>query len=137
MKVAPDTMIWVSYCTLKDGFRHRLIERARRQRVRFFVSEYILDELADVLVEDLGRTRRYALLARRAVLRIAKVVPLPPSPGRLDLGDPGDDPVVQTALAATADYLVTADKQIPDIIKVEDVEILTPAQFADRLAPAG
>src|SRR5437870_3439252 len=105
MKVAPDTMIWVSYCTLKDGFRHRLIERARRQRVRFFVSEYILDELADVLVEDLGRTRRYALLARRAVLRIAKVVPLPPSPGRFVLGDPGDDPVVQTALAAKADYL--------------------------------
>jgi predicted nucleic acid-binding protein len=52
VKVALDTMIWVSYCTLKDGFRHRLLERARRQRVRFFVSEYILDELVDVLVEE-------------------------------------------------------------------------------------
>jgi putative PIN family toxin of toxin-antitoxin system len=135
VKVALDTMIWVSYCTLKDGFRHRLLERARRQRVRFFVSEYILDELVDVLVEDLGRTRRYASLARRAVLRIAKLVPLPPSPGRFVPGDPGDDPVVQTALAAKADYLVTADKEILKLVKVQNVEILTAAQFANRLAP--
>jgi predicted nucleic acid-binding protein len=94
VKVALDTMVWVSYCTLKGGFRHRLIERARRQRVRFFVSEYILDELVDVVVEDLGRSRRYALLARRAVLRIAKLVLLPPTPRRFVPGDPDDDPVV-------------------------------------------
>ena len=135
MKVAPDTMIWVSYCTAQDGFRHHLIERARRQRVRFFVSEYILDELVEVLVEDLGQTRRYALLARRAVLRIAKLVPLPPSPGQFVPGDPDDDPIVQTALAAKADDLVTADKEILKLAKVRDVVILTPAQFADRLAP--
>ena len=136
MKVAPDSRIWVSYCTLKDGFRHRLIERARRQRVRFFVSECILDELVDVLVEGLGRTRRYASLARRAVLRIAKIIALPLSPGQFVPGDPGDDPVVQTALAAKADYLITADKEILKLVKVQDVEILTPAQFANRLTTA-
>lgn len=136
MKVALDTMIWVSYCTLKDGFRHHLIVRARRQRVRFFVSEYILDELVDVLVDDLGRTRRYASLARRAVLRIAKLVPLPPAAGQFVPGDPGDNPVVQTALTAKADFLVTADKEILKLRKVQDVEILTLAQFANRLAPA-
>src|SRR5262249_45508798 len=135
MKVALDTMIWVSYCTLKDGFRHRLIERARRQRVRFFVSEYILDELYNVLVQDLRRTRRYALLARRAILRIAKFVPLPPSSSRFVPGDPDDDPIVQTPLVARADYLVTADKEILKLRKVRDVEILTVAQFANRLPP--
>jgi hypothetical protein len=128
-------MIWVSYCTLKDGFRHRLIERARRQRVRFFISEYILHELVDVLVKDLGRTRRYAFMARRAVLKIAKMVALPHSPGRFVPGDPDDDPVVQTALAAKAHYLVTADKEILKLTKVQAVEILTADQFADRLAP--
>jgi uncharacterized protein len=69
------------------------------------------------------------------VLRIAKLVPLPPSPGRFVPGDPGDDPVVQTALAAKADYLVTADKEILKLVKVQNVEILTAAQFANRLAP--
>src|SRR5712692_8301111 len=121
-------MIWVSYCTLRDSYRHRLIEHARRQRVRLFVSEYILRELVDTLVEDLGRTRRYALLARQAVLRIAKLVDLPPSIRQHVANDPNDDPVVQTALSAKADYLVTADRDILNLSKIEDVEIITPTQ---------
>jgi hypothetical protein len=36
-------MVWVSYVTLKDGYRHKLIERALRRRVRLFTSEYIRD----------------------------------------------------------------------------------------------
>ena len=59
-------MLWVSYCTIADGYRHRLIEAARKKRVRFFASDYILDELVKALVEDLHRSRRYAGLARRA-----------------------------------------------------------------------
>jgi predicted nucleic acid-binding protein len=49
MKAVLDTMLWVSYCTRRHGSRHRLINRALKARVRLFVSDYILDELADVL----------------------------------------------------------------------------------------
>jgi putative PIN family toxin of toxin-antitoxin system len=133
VKVVADTMIWVSYCTRKGGYRYRLIERAKRQGVRFFVSEYILDELSDTLVEDLGQTRRYALLACRAVLRIAKLVDLPPAIRRYVPGDPDDDPIIQTALSAKVNYLVTADAEILDLAKVEDVEIITAEQFEERL----
>jgi putative PIN family toxin of toxin-antitoxin system len=135
VKVVLDTMLWVSYCSLKDGYRHRLIERARRQRVRFFVSEYILDELEIVLMEDLELSQRFAALARRAVLRIAKVVELPAAARSFIAGDPNDDFIVQTALGGKADYLVTADKVILKVGKVEDVEILTPQQWEELLRP--
>jgi len=49
MKAVLDTMFWVSYCTRPDGARHRLIDRALKAKVRLFVSDYILDELAEVL----------------------------------------------------------------------------------------
>ncbi len=133
MKVVLDTMLWVSFCSLKDGYRHRLIARARRKRVRFFVSEYILDELENALTEGLELSERFAGLARRAVLRIAKVVDLPSLAGSFAPGDPKDNFIVQTALAAKADYLVTADKEILKVGKVEDVEILTPQQWEDLL----
>ena len=29
MKIVPDTMIWVLYCTLREGYRHQLIEPVR------------------------------------------------------------------------------------------------------------
>ena len=105
-------MIWVSYCTRQAGYRHRLVEYALKKRVRFFTSEYILDELAGVLIEDLGLPRRYGLMARRAVSRIAKAIVLPQRIPRRVPEDCDDDPIVQTALSAKVDYLVTADTHI-------------------------
>ena len=137
MKVVVDTMLWVSYCTSKDGYRHRLINLARRKRVRFFVSEYILDELTRTLVEDLGLSRRYAWLARRAVLRVADLVDLPAVVARYVILDPADDSIVQTALVARADYLVTADTDILGLREPQEIKIITPAQFEERLTELG
>ena len=130
-------MLWVSYCTSKDGYRHRLINLARRKRVRFFVSEYILDELTRTLVEDLGLSRRYAWLARRAVLRVADLVDLPAVVARYVILDPADDSIVQTALVARADYLVTADTDILGLREPQEIKIITPAQFEERLTELG
>ena len=136
MKVVADTMIWVSYCVRPQGFRHRLVEAARRKRVRFFVSAYILDELQRTLVEDLGRSRRFAGLARRAVLRVAKLVELPSFVPRHVPGDPNDDPIVQTALTGKADYLVTEDTEVLKLGKIRSTEVIGATEFAFRLGLA-
>jgi uncharacterized protein len=133
MKVVVDTMFWISFSTLKGSYRYRLLNRARRQRVRLYVSEYILDELVAALIEDLGRTRRYAFLARSAVLRVARLIALPSTRRRYVPGDPDDDPIIQTALTAKVDYLVTADHDILEVGKVQSVEIIAAAQFERML----
>jgi len=99
-----------------------------------FVSACILDELSDVLTHDLARSRRFVFLARRAVLRIARLVTLPPAVRPRVPADPDDDPVVQTALSAKADYLITADAELLRVGKVERVEVVQPVQF-ERLLP--
>ena len=118
MKVVAYTMFWVSYCTRKGSYRRRLIERARRPQVRFFVSEYILNELETTLVDDLEFTSRFARAARRVVLRVTRVVRFPPTVGRFVPQDPKDDPIIQTALSAKAHYLTTADTEILKLHKV-------------------
>jgi putative PIN family toxin of toxin-antitoxin system len=135
VKIVPDTMLWVSYCTLHDGYRHRLIARAKRRRVRLFVSEYILQELATTLGSDLGRTRRYAWLARRAVLRLARLVEIPEKARKLVPGDPGDDPILQTAVTAKAHYLVTADRELLKLKKINNIEIVTAQTLDELLGP--
>jgi putative PIN family toxin of toxin-antitoxin system len=133
MKVVLDTMLWVSYCTRRQGSRHRLIERADRANVRFFVSDYILDELTDVLREELEESPRYVSLARRAVLRRAKLVELPKQVGSFVAGDPKDNAVVQTAISSRSDYLVTADAVLLELGKVKNVEIIDVKTFAEFL----
>ena len=123
-------MIWVSYSISQDGFRHQLIEASRRARVRFFISEYILDELESTLVTDFQRTPRYARLARSAIQRFAKTVRLALSRRGWVIGDPDDDPIIHTALLAKADYLLTADKNVLALGQIEDLRIIREKDFA-------
>jgi putative PIN family toxin of toxin-antitoxin system len=127
-------MLWVSYSTLPNGYQHRLIERALRQRVRLFTSEYILDELSATLINGLGLSTRFAQRSIDAVRRIARVVKLPAIIPRYVPDDPADDPVVQTAITAKADYLVTFDKAILEVGKIRSVQFVTPQEFEFLLA---
>lgn len=138
MKVVLDSMLWVSYLAHGHGSRHRLIERARTARVRFFVSDYILDEVRETLRADFDESRRVAGLAGKAILRRATLVDLPRIIPSFVPGDPDDDAIVQTALTAKADYLVTADQVLLDLGQVRDVEIISVKTFAERLpSPPG
>ena len=135
MEVVPDTMLWVSYTVTADGYRHRILSRAARSRVRLITSAHILNELARVLVEDFGRSQRFALLACRAILHLARIVPVSPRGRRFVAADPNDDPIIETALAGKADCIVTADKPLLALGKVQDVEIIGIDEFVLRLPP--
>lgn len=48
--------------------------------------------------------------------------------------DPDDNPILATAIAGVADYLVTGDKRdLLSLRKVETVQIITARAFADLL----
>jgi putative PIN family toxin of toxin-antitoxin system len=46
--------------------------------------------------------------------------------------DPDDLPVLGTCLSGRAECLVTGDKDLLDLARFEDVEILSPREFFDR-----
>jgi putative PIN family toxin of toxin-antitoxin system len=133
VKVVADTMMWVSFTTHPNGFRSRLIETALKRRVRFFVSQYQLDEFVNTLTEHLELPRRFARNSRQTLEILAKTVQLPTRIPRFVECDLKDDAIVQTALSARADYLVTADQEILRLKKVGNVAIITAAEFARQL----
>jgi uncharacterized protein len=55
---------------------------------------------------------------------------------RVVAGDPDDDPVIATAVAARADYLVTGDRRhLLPLGAYAGTRIVTPRQFFDILPP--
>jgi len=135
MKVVPDTMMWVSYATHADGARARAVDRALRSRVRLFTSEYILDEVERVLGEYQALPRSFVRRTIRSIRRIAEVVELPPAVRSYVSADPNDNPIVQTAMTGKADCVLTADKTMLELAKVQDVEIILLSEFVLRLPP--
>jgi putative PIN family toxin of toxin-antitoxin system len=96
------------------------------------ISEYILKELRTHLV------RKFKMPAARAAeiesfLRehalLVKPAPVPVKTCR----DRADLPVLGTALAGQADFLVTGDKDLWAVGEFQSVRILSPRAFYERL----
>ena len=109
-----DSSVLVSAFLTPHGSVVRLLRDPVRSRCELCLSDVILTETAETLLTK-PRLRRYAAYADedahafvRWLLTQAEMVPEPPAP-RVVPNDPKDDPIVTTALAAKADYLVVRE----------------------------
>lgn len=57
----------------------------------------------------------------------------PGKPLRVDLRDKDDVPILASALSGKADIFVTGDKELLQLGRVGNIEILSPRQFWERL----
>jgi len=127
-----DTNVLVSALLEPRGLPARLLDQAVDGAFLLALSDYILGELDDVLGR-LGEvepaTRRDA---RRLLDRVSRRVR--PLSGSWSPRDAKDNPVVGTAVAAMADYLVTGDRPLLDLGPVSGVEIVSVRKFHRILA---
>ena len=97
-----------------------------------FISEQVLSELKRVLRSKFGigenLTDDLIWLLRQDTI-LAQPARLP----RVDLQDKDDLHILGAAIAAGVGVLVTGDKELLDLGHVENVEILSPRQFWEKL----
>jgi uncharacterized protein len=115
-----------------------------RDRYEICLSEAILTETAEVLLSK-SKLRRLVAYAdsdvrdyiRWLLIEAEMVTDLPAL--RVVMNDPKDDPIIATAVAARADYLVTGDRaHLLPIGEYEGVRIVSPRAFLEILEdPAG
>lgn len=135
MKVFFDTNVYVAEALLGEA-AERLIEATERSSWRIFVSRHVLDEIERVLEERFDQTRRFAVLTSRRVLRRATFVEPPAS--RHQVGDdPDDSPILQAALAAGVDYLVSNDRHLLTLSPYEGLRIVSMSDYLRMLQDRG
>jgi putative PIN family toxin of toxin-antitoxin system len=135
MKVFFDTNVYVAEALLGDA-AERMVEATVKASWYIFASTYVLEEVERVMVERLDCSRRFAVLTRRRVARRAKLVT--PSLSRHQVpDDPDDSPVLQAALGASVDYLVTNDKDLLLLSPYEGLRILSMNDYFTLLQERG
>jgi len=127
MRVFFDTNVYVAEALLGDA-AERMLEATRKASWRIFTSSYVLAETERV-VERLGFSRRFALLTRRRAKRRAILIEPARSSRHRVPGDPDDSPILQAALAAGADYLVTNDTALLTLSGYEGLRILSMSDY--------
>lgn len=51
---------------------------------------------------------------------------------RIIENDPDDNRILECAVEADADYIVSGDRHLLDLEKYEDIKIVTPAEFLEK-----
>lgn len=140
MRVLVDTNVLVSILlrVSEGGAVHAIFEAIVSGELTLLLPDQLIDELTTtvrgkprlakrILPEEL---ERFVALLRKAGER----VPTIGEPFPAVIRDPDDDYLLAYALIASADYLVTGDKDLLALQgKVTGLTIVTPAQLAELL----
>lgn len=131
LRVVLDTNVLVSGLAYPGSVPGRVVAAWRQGGLEVVLSRHILDELVSVLPR-LARVHMTPAEVRDladSFMFIADVVE-PQGAEDANLRDPTDQPVLLTLIASKADYLVTADKDLPAL--ASRYPIVTPAGFWTR-----
>jgi putative PIN family toxin of toxin-antitoxin system len=130
MKVFLDTNVLASAAATRGLCADVL--RAVFASHELLISEDVLNELRKVLKSKFRVEQRLiddfiTVLRQDAVLCRCGYLP------NVKLHDKADLPILGAAISANADVLVTGDKELLNLTTIENVEILSPRQFYEKL----
>ena len=132
VKVVFDTNIFVSGHFWK-GPPYRCLLAAEARLATLVVSEPILSELREKLIDKFGIPEAEVAVIVNRLDAYAETVPVPGRTGWV-VQDADDDKFIDAALSGGATIIVSGDRHLLTLGTVEEIEILTARQFLDRLA---
>jgi putative PIN family toxin of toxin-antitoxin system len=132
LKVVLDTNVLVS-AIVYGGNPRKVLQAAISGAVEISVSEAIIKELQDVLQRP-----KFSLSVQFVHNTIAEMTSIaewvvPTKHHHLVNDDPSDNLVLDCAVAAEADYLVTGDDHLLQLKKCGSVKIVNSQQFVEVL----
>ena len=126
LRVVIDTNVFVSALHF-GGNPARIVALARRRELQNVTSNHILDELVGVLVAKFGWYPKMAAAQRRWIRTFSEVVV--PRERLAIIPDPPDNRVLECALEAKAEYIVSGDRHLRDLGSFQGINIVDPATF--------
>jgi putative PIN family toxin of toxin-antitoxin system len=132
-----DTNVLVSAYGWPGGTADRAYAMVRSGTVHLLVSEFILEEVNRILTRKLGWSRTESEAALAQIRRIAAEVLDPPPSLDVVAGGPTDNRILECAVAAAADVVVTGDaRHLLPLRTFGDIRILSPREFLETIPDA-
>ena len=129
LNVVLDTNIYISSIFWK-GNPHKIVELAIDKKIRVFISVEILQELEKVLRRDFQEPDE---IIHRQISLIFEYADVIKTDVKLEVvkADPEDNKIIECAVSCGADYIVTGDKHLLDLVEYKGVKIVSPRRFIE------
>jgi putative PIN family toxin of toxin-antitoxin system len=131
VRVVFDTNVFISAFAIPGGQAEEAYLHAVRGTFDLFSSVSILTETANTLRTKLEWADERVQRALRSISKTATV--LKTRPHLHILNDEPDNRILECALLAKADYIVTGDRHLQELTRQGDVSILSLADFLDLI----
>jgi putative PIN family toxin of toxin-antitoxin system len=128
LRVVVDTNVFVSIFQF-GGRIEEILDLALEGAVELYISQPIIDELRGVLHEKFHWSAERVDDATETLLRFCRLID-PGEPLRV-CRDPDDDRVLECALAAGVEVIVSGDRDLQDLGGFRDTPIMSPRRFLD------
>jgi uncharacterized protein len=109
-----------------------MLQKAISGEINLTVSQAIIDEAAEVLERKFGASPDF-ISEMCAVIGLAARIVRPAVRLKVIAEDPDDDRVLECAVSAGSDYLVTGDKDLLRLKQYDAIKIVSVAAFLDLL----
>ena len=137
MRVVADTNVVVSGLFWRGPSRF-VLDAARTGAIQLFTTAPLLAELEDVLnrqkflskITQTDATPRSLVLSYAALATIVKPASIDP----VILEDPDDDAVLECAISADADVIVSGDSHLRRLEEYSNIRILSARQMMEQLS---
>ena len=127
IKVVLDTNVLVS-SVFWVGNPHKIVELAIDRKIQAFTSPEILQEFENALNRDFLEDHDFIDSQIALVLEYSEIV-WPSSKVDLVKEDSEDNKILECALSAGADYIITGDPHLLNLKQIKDTKIITPSGF--------
>lgn len=127
-KAVVDTNIFISVFVFPSGVIREIISLAITNKVELIVSVEILEEFSCVLREKFGWTENMVIEKMHVIKSLVKIC----DPDiKIDAvhADKTDNKIIECAVFAGADVIISGDKHLLDMKKYHNIRILKPADF--------
>ena len=126
LKIVPDTGFYIA-AALKDGYARTYLlgKGSRYLSYQLFSSEAILLEVQEKFENKFGFDRSTVVVAINDIRKVVKIV----HPTKIvnAVRDPDDNKVLECALEAEADVVLSFDKDLLDLKEYNGIKIVHPA----------
>lgn len=137
MRVVLDTNIWLSAIFWK-GEASRTIKLGVDKKIVIITTEDILSEITEVLNKE-EKFQKFILDRKQKIEDLIRTVlsfsTLIETESKLDLvkEHPKDNIILEAALDGRADYIISYDRHILNMIEFRGIKILNPREFLKLL----
>ena len=129
LRILLDTNIYIS-AILFNGKPRQILQELVDEKITGYISNEILKELEDTLSKPKFRlTNDFTQIVLSEIREVTKIVSIIPLTNYLDLRDRDDYHILEAAYSAKVDFLITGDKDLLSLEKIQDFKIVSPDEY--------